>query len=431
MEGNVHFDWADVCDSAPLARRLVVLAVLLIPAAERCSAYSVLTHEAIIDSLWDSHIRPLLMRRFPDATASDIRKAHAYVYGGSLVQDMGYAPFSSRLMSDLTHYVRSGALVETFIADSQTLNEYAFALGTLAHYAADITGHPAINRIVPEIYPKLRAKFGAVVTYEDHPADHLKTEFALDVIQVSRGLYAPEDYHDFIGFEVEKASLERAFAKTYGIELKDIFLSEDLAIGTYRFAAGTLIPKATKVAWNSKRKDLEKLSASVTRSKFVYALPAKQYRKEWGDKYQRPGFLARCMAVVFRLVPTFGPFKALGFRPMPPTGEQMFLKSFDATVERYGSLLTEVRHGTLKLQDYNLDTGVLTHPGDYRLADQAYSTLVDKLAEKNFATASDELRANIQEFFGRMQAASIPAKTAAQLQELRQAAPTQTATALQ
>lgn len=400
---------------------LVLVSALLFAGARSSLAYSVLTHEAIIDSLWKTQLRPLLLQRFPNATIDELRDAHAYVYGGCLIQDMGYAPFSARLMSDLTHYVRSGDFVEALIAESQTLNEYAFALGSLAHYAADATGHPVINRIEPLVYPKLRARFGDVVTYEDKPSAHVKTEFALDVVQVARGLYAPDAYHDFIGFEVEKSALERAFVKTYGIEMKDIFVSEDLAIGTYRFAAGRLIPEATKVAWNSKRKDIEKLNPAIARSKFVYALPRSQYEKKWGSTYRRPGFFARLAAFLFRLIPRFGPFKPLGFRPVPTQGEQMFLKSFDTTVERYRALLVELESGSVKLSNLNLDTGAPTKPAEYRMADEAYIKLVDKLSHDHFASASAGLRENVLEFFSRVEPAKISPKTASQLDELRAA----------
>src|ERR1041385_1740527 len=224
-----------------------------------CAAYSVLTHEAIVDSAWENRIKPLLRARYPKAPEEDLRKAHAYVYGGSVVQDLGYAPFSSRTFSDLTHYVRSGDFVAALIADARNLDEYAFALGALAHYASDRIGHQTINRVAPLIYPTLRRKFGDVATYEDSPAKHLKTEFSLDVIQVSRALYAPDDYHSFIGFEIAQDALERAFQDTYGIPMKELFTSEELAIGTYRYAAGSLIPRMTMIAWSTKQKDIEKL----------------------------------------------------------------------------------------------------------------------------------------------------------------------------
>ena len=123
-------------------------------------AYSVLTHEEIVDLLWTDEIRPLLLKRFPALTQEQITEAHAYAYGGAVIQDLGYYPFGGREFSDLIHYVRSGDFVRELILDSQDANEYAFALGALAHYSSDIAGHPAVNRAVAMQYPKLRARFG-------------------------------------------------------------------------------------------------------------------------------------------------------------------------------------------------------------------------------------------------------------------------------
>ena len=39
------------------------------------SAYSVLTHEAIIDAAWDRSIQPLLLQRFPGLTPEDVQGA--------------------------------------------------------------------------------------------------------------------------------------------------------------------------------------------------------------------------------------------------------------------------------------------------------------------------------------------------------------------
>jgi zinc dependent phospholipase C len=185
--------------------RLTILSILAFGLA--CpfpsEGYSVLTHEAIIDAAWETQLRPLLLQRFPDATPDDLRKAHAYAYGGAIVQDMGYCPHGNKFFSDLTHYVRSGDFIEALLRDSQDLNEYAFALGAMAHYAADNNGHRlATNRAVPMLYPKLAKKYGNVVTYEDDPIAHVKTEFGFDVLEVAKGRYASDGYHDFIGFAV-------------------------------------------------------------------------------------------------------------------------------------------------------------------------------------------------------------------------------------
>lgn len=384
-----------------------------------CCAYSALSHEAIVDAVWDSHIKPLLLKRFPEATPDQLHEAHAYTYGGCQIQDLGYFPFSAHEFSDWTHYVRSGDFVAAMLRDSDTLDDYAFALGALAHYTADRTGHPAVNRSTALEYPKLRRKYGPLVTYEDNPADHLKTEFAFDVIQVSRGQYAPEAFHDFIGFQVSKPVLQRAFQDTYGIDMKEIFSTLDLGIGTYRFTLGRLIPEMTKVAWHSKRADIQKLSPGITRSKFVYALPPKKYRAEWHDEYREPGWFARFLGFMFRMIPTVGPFKVLKFSPVPARAEQDFLNSFDATVAAYRVELTAIRNGPVALVNYNLDTGKLSAPGEYKLADQSYAELLDKLAQHHFDSLTPELRKNLVAYFGKEDRSTLTPKAQQELSELQ------------
>src|SRR5215475_14329023 len=199
-------------------RILLGLTVIFTLVQPNLYAYSVLTHEAIVDSAWKESIQPLLTQRFPRANTQQLRTARAYTYGGCIIQDMGYYPFGSRFFTDLVHYVRSGDFVINLLREAQDLNEYAFALGALAHYAADTEGHLiGINRSVPLVYPKLQQKFGSVVTYADDKTSHLRVEFSFDVLQVSRGNYAPDSYHEFIGFEVSKEVLERAFRDTYGL----------------------------------------------------------------------------------------------------------------------------------------------------------------------------------------------------------------------
>ena len=254
-----------------------------------CAGYSILTHEAIIDAAWKDRIEPLLLKRFPNATPEDLLKAHAYVYGGAIIQDLGYYPFGSRFFSDLTHYVRSGDFVVALIEESRDLNEYAFALGALAHYAADDSGHRlATNLSVAILYPGLAHKYGPAVTYEDKPSAHMKVEYGFDVDQIAKGHYAPKAYHDFIGFEVSKPVLERAFAKTYSIDLSSVFFSVDLAIGSYRHAISTVIPRMTKVALHLKRDEIQHSDPSETKDQFIYHVSNSEYQKEWGHIYEQP-----------------------------------------------------------------------------------------------------------------------------------------------
>ncbi len=188
--------------------------------ARASGAYSVLTHEQIVDLLWDHQIRPMLKARFPNLSEQDVKQAHAYAYGGSLVQDMGYYPFGNKYFSDLTHYVRTGDFVAALVQEAQTPNEYAFALGALAHYASDTCGHPAINAAVGMEFPSLKKKYGNVVTYEDSPKSHIRAEFGFDMTEVAKNHYTSDSFHDFIGFEISTELMKRVFPKVYGIQFR-------------------------------------------------------------------------------------------------------------------------------------------------------------------------------------------------------------------
>jgi len=376
-----------------------VLSLALLPAiVPAARAYSVLTHEAIIDSAWDESLKPLLLRRFPNTTPDALKEAHAYAYAGAIVQDMGYYPFGSKFFSDLVHYVRSGDFIVSLIRNAQNLDEYAFALGSLAHYAADTAGHAvAVNRSVPMEYPKLRRKYGEVVTYEDNPTAHMRVEFSFDVLQVARGNYAPESYHDFIGFKVPKELLERAFVETYGLEMKDVFPSVDLAIGTFRHTVSAVIPEMTKVAWDLKGDDLVKARPGLTRREFLYHLSKASYRKEWDGEYEEPGIGARVLAFFIRVLPKVGPLKALSFKPPTADTEKLFQDSFNRTMDTYRALLKNPDLGNFQLSNRNFDTGEPTRPGDYQMADAAFAKLAVKLADRD--TVAPEVRGSVLAFF--------------------------------
>jgi hypothetical protein len=380
---------------------LGLLLLLSIPTAR---AYSVLTHEAIIDSVWDSSIRVLLLQRFPNATAEELTEAHAYAYGGSIIQDLGYYPFSSKFFSDLTHYIRSGDFILSLIRNSQDLDEYAFSLGALAHYAADNNGHRmATNLAVPLLYPKLRLKFGNLITYADDPFSHLKTEFGFDVFQAAKGRYAPDGYKGFIGFEVSKPVLERGFEDTYGMKIEQVFVNFDLAIGSYRRTVSSILPAMTRVAWQIKKQEIRKDAPGITRKKFLYNLSRSSYEKNWGTAYPLPGRRSRVLAFLFRIVPRVGPFKAMAFKRQTPATEKIFMASFNAAIDRYRELLSELKAGGLELPNENFDTGELTKAGQYKLTDAAYAKLLDKLAD-HYEEMSPELRGDMLAFYNDLDA---------------------------
>jgi Zinc dependent phospholipase C len=378
-------------------RAVLLICLLLCPLPGR--SYSVLTHEQVVDLLWKDQIRPLLLQRYPNSSPDELRQAHAYAYGGCVIQDMGYYPFGNKYFSDLVHYVRSGDFVLALLKDASNLNEYAFALGALAHYASDNMGHPTINRVEPIEFPKLRKKYGDQVTYEDDPKSHIRTEFGFDMVQVAKNRYTSDRYHDFIGFEVSKPLLERAFLETYGLKLSDVLTHEDLAFGSYRRAVSIVIPEMTRVALLSRRDEIVKETPNFSRKKFLYTLSRTNYEKEWGKGYRKPGFGARILAFLLRIIPKVGPFKAVAFKIPSKQGEDLYIKSVNKTVDDYRTLLREVSSGSLALPNTDLDTGRPTERGEYKLADSTYARLVDDLSKQSFTQVSPALRGELLQFY--------------------------------
>jgi hypothetical protein len=372
--------------------------------ARASGAYSVLTHEQIVDLLWDHQIRPMLKARFPDLSEQDVKQAHAFAYGGSLVQDMGYYPFGNKYFSDLTHYVRTGDFVAALIQEAQTPDEYAFALGALAHYASDNCGHPAINAAVAMEFPSLHKKFGNVVTYEDSPKSHIRAEFGFDMTEVAKNHYTSDSFHDFIGFEISTGLLERVFPKVYGIQFQDVIHNEDLAIGTFRRSVSRVIPEMTRVALMNRRQEIVKDTPSAAKKKYLYYLSRSKYEREWGTKYRRPGIGTRILAFFLKIVPKVGPFSALNFKIPPPKAEDLFVKSVDETVREYGSLLTAAQNGTLSLSDKDFDTGRETKAGEYALSDKTYATLLSNISDRDFKMVTPELRENILSYYANLNA---------------------------
>lgn len=367
---------------------------------DSAQAYAVLSHEAIIDAAWDSHIKPLLLKKYPQATEEDLSRAQAYAYGGAIIQDMGYYPYGNPFFSDLTHYVRSGDFIQALLRDAQDPIEYGFALGALAHYAADNDGHRiGTNRAVPILYPGLGKKYGDSVTYEDGKLAHVKTEFGFDVLEIARERYAPDSYHDFIGFEVAQRVLDQAFRETYGLELKSVLLDEDRALNSYRRDVSKLIPKATRIAWHLKKDEIKDEIPDATKKRFLYNLSRSNYEREWGKDYHKPSPGERFLAFLYKLIPKWGPLKILQFRTPTPETEHMFEASFNATLSLYRKLLTETAEGTLKLENDNFDVGESTGPGKYRMNDEAHAKLLDELTETNFASLTTEAKAELLRFY--------------------------------
>jgi hypothetical protein len=383
--------------------RTIVLAVVVgcLGTPQPAGAYSVLAHEANIDAVWDTTITPMLLARYPGTTPEQLREARSYAYGGCVIQDLGYYPFGSHFFSNVLHYVRTGDFIEALIRDAQDVNDYAFALGALGHYAADNNGHRlAVNLAVPMMYPELKALYGNRVTYAESPKSHLLVEFSFDVVQVAAAAYAPEKYHSFIGFRVAKPLLEQAFAETYGIKMKDLFANVDLAISTYRHAISATIPGMTKVAWGKKREEIEKVIPGVQKKTFVFNLKRGEYEKEYGADYAKPHGFSRFLGFVYSVTPKVGPFRALSFTVPTKEAEKLFLDSFTSTREHYKQSLDALSAGRLQLVNTDFDTGQPARRGEYSLADETYDELLGKLSHHEFADVSASLRSILLAYYG-------------------------------
>jgi hypothetical protein len=379
-----------------------LLAVLLLGAdAPKTEAYSVMSHQAIIDVAWETDIKPAIRKRFPNATEDEIDRGQAYAYGGAIIQDLGYYPYGNPFFSDLTHYVRSGDFVLALLRDAQDVYEYSFALGAMAHYAADNNGHPkGTNRAVAVLYPKLKKKFGDSVSYEQDKLAHVKTEFAFDVLEISKERFAPESYHDFIGFEVSPRVLEQAFQETYGLDLKKVLVDENRALNSYRHAVSNLLPKATRIAWHLKKDEIQADEPGLTKRKFLYNLKRSNFEKEWGKDYKKPSLGDRFLAFIYKLLPKIGPLKVLQFKTPTPDTEHMFEASFNDTVDQYRALLKEERE-TQKptVTNDNFDLGAVSVPGEYNLSDTTRARLLDELEQQKFAGTPPEIRTELLDYF--------------------------------
>jgi len=368
--------------------RLFLFLLLLAPAAP-AAAYSVLTHQAIIDSTWEACLVPLLHQHYPGATAAQMDEAKSYAYGGAIIQDMGYYPLGAEFFTDLAHYVRAGDFVRNLLLLAHDRNEYAFALGALSHYAADNVGHPqGTNLIMPAVYPDLRAKYGPVVTYEKAPHRHTELEFSFDVVQVAAGHYRTQEYHKFIGFQVSKSVLERAFLQTYGLELGKVLFNIDVSVASFRFAVNHLLPAAARAAWHSQHKKIRQVSPRARRREYLYKTNRRKFEQEFGTHYERPGFGARLAASIINLLPKIGPLRTYAFKLPNADGEAKFRQSYRAVLASYCTLTQQQPADSNAvvplLPNTCLDTGQPTQPTAYALADETYAEWLRELHQRHF-----------------------------------------------
>jgi hypothetical protein len=367
-----------------LATLLSMTALLLMITAP-CQAFSVVAHQAIVDQAWDSTLLRAVRKRFPNATQPELEDARAYARGGSHLPDLGYFPLGNHLFTDLLHYVRTGDFYERSVKEAQSAQEYAFALGMLAHYEADTLGHPeATNLAVPIIYPKLAEKYGASATYADSPSAHLETEFRFDVLQIAHQHEVPNLFEHSIEFKVPREFLERVFQETYGLKLDDLFVNYDVALNTYRWGFRILIHEGTGIAWELYRQDINSLEPGIKREQFVQSMSRADFVKQFGKAFLEPGYFAWFIAFFGNLVPNIGPLKRLPYKPLPDSVKQLYFRAFRNASEQYLKEISAIEDGRMLLPNLILDTGEPARPGAYAPAEKAYAELLDHHAQDHF-----------------------------------------------
>ena len=361
---------------------LLALAIVVLPIP--APAYSVLTHQELIDLAWNDSIRPLLVSRFPHITQAQLDEAHAYAYGGSAIQDMGYYPFGKQFFSNLTHYVRTGDFIASLFRNAHNPDELAFAIGALSHYLGDNTGHSeCINPATAVEFPKLARKYGEVVTYDESPHGHVRTEFAFDIDQLRHHRLAPAAYMGYIGLQVPRTQLERAFYETYGLHLGEVLGPEYPAVHSYRWSVRHFIPRFAHGEDVLHGKHFPADASDEAFAQFAADVHNADFQARWAATRKHAGFVTHLVAVLIVILPKIGPISDLAIRGPNSQTEEWYVRSVNDTMAQFREILHTLRQQPdpppVVLANRDLDTGALVRPGGYRLTDETYAELLHRI----------------------------------------------------
>ena len=375
-----------------------LLALLLITI--QANPYSVQSHEEIIDIAWKNSIVPVILKHFPNLTDAQLNEAHAYAYGGSAIQDFGYYPFGNAFFSNLTHYVRSGDFVLSLIRNSQTADDLAFAIGALSHYIGDTIGHSyATNQAVSIEFPKLARQYGPTVNYAEGPHQHVQTEFAFDINQLSKGRFAPSHYLGHVGLEIPRPLLHTAFYETYGLNLPDIIGSKETSLRTYRRGVRSFIPDIARAETILHKKSLPTDTPSDDLTQLKTELLQISNEDHWQQYKQKPGFTSHLYAGFIYLVPKVGALKMLSIRGPEPQTEELYIHSMSRSVRVLLLVMANYDRIDHYISNRDLDTGANVKPGGYPLTDKTYARLLAELAKRPTRPIPIQLKHDIQAYY--------------------------------
>ena len=377
---------------------LTLLALLLL--TTQANPYSVQSHEEIIDIAWKNSIVPVILKHFPNLTDAQLNEAHAYAYGGSAIQDFGYYPFGNAFFSNLTHYVRSGDFVLSLIRNSQTADDLAFAIGALSHYIGDTIGHSyATNQAVSIEFPKLARRYGPTVNYAEGPHQHVQTEFAFDINQLSKGRFAPSHYLGHVGLEIPRPLLHTAFYETYGLNLPDIIGSKETSLRTYRRGVRSFIPDIARAETILHKKSLPTDTPSDDLTQLKTELLQISNEDHWQQYKQKPGFTSHLYAGFIYIVPKVGAMKMLSIRGPEPQTEELYIHSMSRSVRVLLLVMANYDRIDHYISNRDLDTGANVKPGGYPLTDKTYARLLAELAKRPTRPIPIQLKHDIQAYY--------------------------------
>jgi hypothetical protein len=389
----------------------IIAILVLFLTTTRAIPYSVQTHEELIDLAWKQSIRPILLKRYPTLTEAQIQEAHAYAYGGSAIQDFGYYPFGNAFFSDLTHYVRSGDFVLSLLHNATTADELAFAIGSLSHYIGDTIGHSsAVNLAVPIQFPKLEAKYGPNVNYAENPHAHVQTEFAFDINQLSKGRFAPYDYLRFVGLEISRPLLHKAFFETYGLNLPDIIGSKETSIRVYRKGVRSFIPNIARAETLLHKKSLpQDIPSPDLDTLRVDALQASA-DNNWEAYRKTPGFGSHLYAGFIYILPKVGTLKMLAVKGPNQQTEDLYIKSVNRSIKAMRLVLANFDRIDHYIANRDLDTGQVIKPGGYPLTDITYAKLLAMITSKPTNVVPTQLKHDLIAYYANPEAPIITKK---------------------
>jgi hypothetical protein len=392
----------------------LLLAAMLLLFPRPGAGYSVQTHEQLIDLTWKNSIRPFLLARYPQMTEGQLREAHAYAYGGSAIQDLGYYPFGNAFFSDLTHYVRTGDFVRALIHDARTPDELAFAVGALSHYVGDSIGHAeAINPAVAIEFPKLRMRYGSSVPYDLGEHQHVRTEFAFDINQISKHRFAPSRYLDNVGLSVSVALMARAFYDTYGLNLYKLLGKRGPAmVRSYRFSVRRFLPRIAyaEAVLHRSRFPADEPGSAVER--LEQELRQADFDNGWDKFRKKANFGTYLLAGVIVVVPKIGALSDLAIKGPNSDTEEKYVESLLHTTDVLRRDLQDFETTADLLPNRDLDTGAKVKPGGYRLTDETYARLLGMVTRGKAVPVG--LKQDILEYYADPNAPIATKKKAAQ-----------------